>query len=108
MRYIMPGYGTYLMDIQNTFVSELETYLDPLTSIWLRPLEPLLDISYQFRFRISNKTPQYLVYDDHFIAGQSWLTPYEFYVRSRRVAENLKHRECSQVGEVEEDCPTGM
>ena len=81
-----------MTDSQKKFVESLRDLLsfDALTYQWLMPLDPLLNQSYQRRFRMSSKdAPQYLVFDHTFYNGQSWLTPDEFYLRSRMKAEDL-------------------
>ena len=93
-------------DAQKKFVDILREYLefDALTSQWLNPLEPLLNMSYRYRFRISLEGILYfLVFNDSFDNGHSWLTPKQFYDYSRtRVEELLRYDYCDFY-----DLPTG-
>ena len=92
------------------FVETLAAYLstDPLTSEWLLPLEPMLAPSYRSRFDVSpDDAVRFLVYDDSFPEGRGWLSPGDFYTRSRGVAERLAYRGWIGTSTDEDDLPTG-
>ena len=97
-----------MADAPNKFVEELSERLDPLTSLWLLPLDPLLSVSYRHRFRTSDqKPPEYLVYDAMFVQGQRWMTAFEFYARSRDIACALRHHLAPPEGASSDCDPTG-
>lgn len=98
-----------MTDSQKKFVESLRELLefDALTFQWLMPLDPMLNQSYQRRFRMSSQNvPQYLVFDRTFCNGESWLTPNEFYIRSK-----IKAKDLTQLGylggDIFADAPTG-
>jgi hypothetical protein len=77
-----------------SFIDALNWYLDddPNTSQWLLPLEPLLHQSYSHRFRASDGVVYFQVYDNVFQGGSTWLTPFEFYERSKQIANEYIRR----------------
>lgn len=90
------------------FIDALQRYLDddPITSQWLLPLEPLLHMSYESRFRLVGGVSYYLVYDDAFDRGAAWVSVDEFYARSKSIADEYIRRGYFE-NLVVKDMPTG-
>ena len=83
-----------MTDAQKKFLETLRDLLrfDALTSEWLMPLEPLLNVSYERRFCFGGQlrnTVYYMVYTE---MNEQWLTPEEYYQRARLIAEDLVSR----------------
>lgn len=93
------------MDAASQFVRSLHTLLegDPLTASYLLPLDSLTSSSYRERFRMRGE-PQYVVREHD---TETWMTPLEFYVRSRRSAIQLSKYVPSEVIRGSVDVPTG-
>ena len=79
------------LETAKRFVESLQDILknDPVVSGWLFPLEPLLQPSYRNRFRIHQGQAQYLIYDDNFYEGQTWLNSKEYYKRSEKKIRDI-------------------
>ena len=83
-----------MTEAQKKFVETLRELIrfDALTSEWLMPLEPLLNVSYERRFCFGGQLQNYVYYMVYTDMNEQWLTPEEFYQRSRLIAENLLSR----------------